>query len=344
MHPTAIAPFTSFKNYPTATHFKARPRAKQQPLIWIRPKPNRETIVRQKLNIGLLAAVPLMSLSAFFKPLPIKLLGLGAAISAPLISIAIGLFQHATQWNSSPLNSGRPTLAYVTGNEHKLREAVDSLTRQNSPYRVVGLKLNDEAPNEDSLSFAENAVIKLRHAFNNLQDKELPKSVVGLVSNDGGVEILSLKGMYGLDQFPGVETKRWFEELPEYERQRLLGHAFKKKDYTTTFNQANQAILTLLQDKNDRTGKAHDYLAYQTLNAAWKPLIAHGETVFQIAQEPRGPVTYGLHPLAIPEKINDSRTFAEIQQANPELASSLYAPAKAWAQLNDRLPQTIHSA
>lgn len=188
------------------------------------------------------------------------------------------------------------TLVIASHNAGKVREIADLL----EPFDLKVKSVADfglPEPEEDGLTFAENAVIKARAA----------SAGTGMfaLADDSGLSVAALGGQ------PGIYSARW---------------AGPDKD----FGLAMRRIEGKLGSTSDR--RAEFVCALALASPRGEVEVFEGRVQGQLVWPPRGDRGFGYDPIFVPS--GDSRTFGEMAPAEKHAISHR---ARAFEKLKERL-------
>jgi XTP/dITP diphosphohydrolase len=193
-------------------------------------------------------------------------------------------------------------ILFASQNVGKITEVKELFKNQN--YQLVALNdqqllrdLGVKVPAglvvaETGKTLKDNALIKAQ-AFNQL-------SQLTCLADDSGLLLEAFPN------FPGVDSKRWFEGNDQ---------------------ERNQAMLKKIEGQDNRRAKFQTVLCLFAFKQE-KPLFFLGEVTGRIAQEPRGSAGFGYDPLFIPDGYQKS--FAEL---GVEIKNKISHRARAWQAL-----------
>jgi XTP/dITP diphosphohydrolase len=185
-----------------------------------------------------------------------------------------------------------PRIVVASHNEGKVREIGELLAPLGlQPISAGSLDLPE--PEENGVTFAENALIKARAAAD--------ASGLPALADDSGLEVFSLGGA------PGVYSARW---------------AGTDRD----FEMAIAMVEHELAEQTDR--RARFVCALALVRPQAPELVCEGEVRGQIVWPPRGKNGFGYDPIFVPE--GDTRTFGEMPAAEKHAVSHR---ARAFAKL-----------
>lgn len=114
---------------------------------------------------------------------------------------------------------------FFTGNVNKIRRIKPVL--QDAGFTVVtvyDLKFEHLEVEENKSTFAENALLKAQSAaahFRGQLEARYPGQRIWVLAEDSGIVVPGLAGAFGLNEFPGVRSKRWCPG-PQWMRSDLL--------------------------------------------------------------------------------------------------------------------------
>ncbi|MCE3044638.1 RdgB/HAM1 family non-canonical purine NTP pyrophosphatase [Legionella sp. 16cNR16C] len=193
-------------------------------------------------------------------------------------------------------------IVLATANQGKIKEIQAIL----SPLQCLSMAdFEIESPEENGLSFIENALIKARHTS--------AQSGKAALADDSGLVVPALNGA------PGIYSSRYAGE-----------------DATDGDN--IQQLLHNMKDLKQEQRYAYFFCAIAILRFADDPvpLLAYGKIEGQIIFEPRGSKGFGYDPIFyIPER---QCTAAEL---SPEIKNKISHRARALSQLRDQLKELL---
>lgn len=188
------------------------------------------------------------------------------------------------------------SLVIASHNPGKVREIADLLA-------PLGLETTSASqfglpePEEDGLTFAENAAIKARAAAGG--------SGLPALADDSGLSVMALSGA------PGIHSARW---------------AGPAKDF-------GLAMQRLHQEMGDNPDRRAEFVCALALASPEGDLeIFEGRVEGTLVWPPRGDRGFGYDPIFVPE--GEDRTFGEMP---PEEKHAISHRARAFAKLKERL-------
>ncbi len=177
-------------------------------------------------------------------------------------------------------------LLLASNNQGKMNEIKAVLPQ----YEILTLKdLNiDSEPEENALSFEENALIKARDAKKYTDYK--------VIADDSGLEV------YGLNMLPGVYSKR----LYNYINQNTVNKVPKK--YIDRYN--NEALLKLIDRIDNRPIQARFVTVIALIEEDGSEKLFKGICKGHIVRKPQGERGFGYDPIFQP--LGFEKTFAQL--------------------------------
>ncbi len=175
-------------------------------------------------------------------------------------------------------------LLIASGNSGKIEEFKNLL--KNIPVNIISLSgLNIKEPEENGLSFAENAEIKARYYYENINIPSL--------ADDSGLAIDQLDGE------PGIYSARW---------------AGKDKNFTNAINKIEKKLIKNNINLDQVTGSFYCALALMIS----EDIIIHslGKVSGKIIFPGKGGNGFGYDPIFIP--YGQTKTFAELTKFEKE--------------------------
>ena len=166
-----------------------------------------------------------------------------------------------------------------TNNKGKYKEIKDLLPKYIKTHSTSEFKL--KSPNEDGLTFTENAIIKSKYFSK--------KTKLICLSDDSGLEIDIL------DKSPGIYSARW---------------GGKKGDFKKAINKVYKELLKKDKNWKNKKVKARFICALSICYLDKKIASVLGKVEGYISKKPKGKNGFGYDPIFIPK--NKKKTFGEM--------------------------------
>ena len=166
-----------------------------------------------------------------------------------------------------------------TNNKGKYKEIKDLLPKYIKTHSTSEFKL--KSPNEDGLTFTENAIIKSKYFSK--------KTKLICLSDDSGLEIDIL------DKSPGIYSARW---------------GGKKGDFKKAINRVYKELSKKDKNWKFKKVKARFICALSICYLDKKIASVLGKVEGYISEKPKGKNGFGYDPIFIPK--NKKKTFGEM--------------------------------